>query len=271
MSTTAGPGRSELRVVLAQLTPRPGDTAANLDRLESVLAGHADAELIVFPELFLTGYDLGAVREQALNAYGPEIGRVRELARRWRTAVAVGFPEATGDGVASSLACVDTDGTLAGVYRKTHLFGRERDHFTPGDRLAVVELAGVPVGPLICFDIEFPEPARTLALAGARLLVSVAANMAPYGPDHDLASRARALDNRLPHLYVNRTGREAPFTFTGHSRAVAPDGSLTLPLGPGEQVAPARIALGTAADWPTDYLHHLRPGLYGGQSRTARR
>ncbi|WP_432198212.1 nitrilase-related carbon-nitrogen hydrolase [Streptomyces sp. bgisy027] len=270
MSAPIGPAR-ELRVVLAQLTPHPVDVVANLARLEAVVGEHAQAELMVFPELFLTGYNLDAVHELALDPHGDVIGQVRTLARHWRTAIIVGFAEMHGDKVANSLACIDSDGGLAGVYRKTHLFGRERDHFAAGDRLAVVELAGIRVGPMICFDIEFPEPARTLALDGAQLLVSVAANMEPYEPDHQLASRARALDNRLPHLYVNRTGWEVPFVFTGHSRIVAADGSVLLQLGADECVASSRVTVDAEPRELTDYLNQLRPDLYGGQLQAAPR
>lgn len=270
MTAPTGPAR-ELRVVLAQLAPHPADVVANLARLEAVVAEHAQAELIVFPELFLTGYNLDAVQEQGLDPYGDVIGQVQTLARHWRTAVMVGFAEMLNEGVANSLACIDSDGSLAGVYRKTHLFGRERDRFTVGDRLAVVELAGIRVGPMICFDIEFPEPARVLALDGAQLLVSIAANMEPYEPDHHLASRARALDNRLPHIYVNRTGWEVPFAFTGHSRLVAADGSVLLQLGSDECVASVRVPVDAEMSEPTDYLNQLRPDLYGGQLRAAPR
>ncbi|MGW6460415.1 nitrilase-related carbon-nitrogen hydrolase [Streptomyces sp. NPDC055078] len=300
MSTPAG-ARRELRVALAQLTPHPADIAADLARLEDIVGAHPEAELIVFPELFLGGYRLDSVREVALDPHGEVMGRVRAVAARWRTAVVVGFTESVGTGggsalrdsalgdgtggggalrgstgtrtdtggVANSLACVDSDGSLVDVYRKTHLFDREREHFAAGDRLGVVELAGVRVGPLICFDIEFPEPARTLALDGAQLLVGVAANMEPYEADHELASRARALDNRLPLVYVNRTGRQAPYTFTGRSRVVAPDGSVVLQLGPDEDVVCARVPVGAASGEPTDYLRLLRPDLYGGRAARA--
>ena len=60
---------------------------------------------------------------------------------------------------------------------------------------------------MICFDVEFPEVARSLAKAGANLLVTVSANMDPFGRDHDVFATARALENGVPHLYVNQVGR----------------------------------------------------------------
>ena len=140
----------------------------------------------------------------------------------------VGFAERFKDGFGNSAACIDEAGHLVAIYRKTLLFGEEAEVFKAGEEFVLVTLAGRKVAPLICFDIEFPEPARAVAAAGAELLVTASANMSPYGPDHELASRARALDNRLGHLYVNRVGTESGHRFVGGTRAVAPDGSVVI-------------------------------------------
>ncbi len=117
------------------------------------------------------------------------------------------------------MACL-APGTPPVVYRKANLFGAaERSAFVEGGELVVADVGGHRLGLLICFDVEFPETARALAAAGAKLLVTIAANMEPYGPDHALAARARALDNRRPHVYVNRTGRSR---VCGSSATAAP-------------------------------------------------
>ena len=119
----------------------------------------------------------------------------------------VGFAERTPDGLANSVACFDRDGSARGVYRKTNLFGSEAEAgFAPGTELVIVELAGRRVAPLICFDIEFPEPARQVTLAGADLLVTASANMEPYYLDHAIGTVARAHENRRPHLFANMVG-----------------------------------------------------------------
>jgi predicted amidohydrolase len=164
--------------------------------------------------------------------------------------------------VANAAACFDADGSLAGVYRKTHLFGAEAEAFTAGDEQFVVPLAGTLVAPLICFDIEFPEPARAVARAGAELLVTPSANMAPYWADHELASRARALDNRLAHLYANRVGSEGRHTFVGGSRAVGPGGEVLIEASRDDEELLV-VALGRpgAPDADVDYLRHARGEL----------
>jgi predicted amidohydrolase len=91
--------------------------------------------------------------------------------------------------------------------------------------------------------------------------VTASANMEPYGPDHALAARARALDNRIPHVYVNRVGSEAGLRFVGGSMAVAANGSVVADLGAGEAVACVEVELGPVRDPDVDYLARMRPGL----------
>lgn len=253
-----------MRALLAQLEPQPGDLTANARAVADALAAEPTADLAVFPELFLGGYDPSRAAELAVpadddGAFAP----VRDAARSHGTAVLVGFAERVGGGgVANAVACIDADGGWRATYRKTHMFGgAESTTFVAGDTLRVVGLAGRRVAPLVCFDMEFPEPARAVAVAGAELLVTVAANMEPYGADHALAARARALDNRLPHLYVNRVGAEAGLRFVGGSLAVAADGSVIADLGAAPAVAAVELDLAPAPDADVDYLARLRADL----------
>ena len=244
--------------MLAQLAAVTADVDANTRRVEDALERHPEVEIAVFPELFLCGYALGEVERGALPRDAPELARIGEAAARHGTAVVVGFAEAHEDGLANAAACFDEHGTLVGVYRKTQLFGAERRWFAPGDELLVVPLAGRRVGVLICFDIEFPEPARQLALAGADLLVTASANMQPYYSEHELASRARALDNRLPHLYANLVGMSEGLEFVGGSRAVGPDGEVLAESAHArEELLVAPVAAPGRPDAPVDYLSLL--------------
>jgi predicted amidohydrolase len=252
-----------LRVLLAQLAPAGGAVDANVSRLEDIVRAHPSADLAVFPELFLTGYTAGTTAPLSRGLDDPVVERVRAAALECGTAIIAGFAErGAGDAIHNAALCVDHDGALAAVHRKTYLFGEgERRSFVAGEHLHVIELAGRRIAPLICFEIEFPEPARAVAQAGAELLVTIAANMAPYGHDHDLASRARALDNRTPHAYVNRVGDEAGLTFVGGSQIVDADGRLLASAGTGETIIVRDVALSPAQVGDTDYLRRLQPQL----------
>jgi predicted amidohydrolase len=256
-----------VNVALAQLRPTLRGTAENLGTITRLIEENADADLIVFPELFLGGYTTRAPEELALDQDSPEVQRLAATAREHSTAVILGAPERLIEGVSNSAICVDERGELVGCYRKTHLFGDERGVFVAGDELLVVEIGGLKAGLMICFDVEFPEVARSLALAGAELLVTVSANMDPFGRDHDVFAVARAIENGLPHLYVNQVGAGEAFTFAGGTMAVSADGDRLAEAGAsGEAVVRLRldIAIGNPArpdELKPNYLKEMRGSL----------
>ena len=246
--------------LLAQLESALRNPRANAERAAEALAAHPEAGLAVFPELFLSAYDLRSLDETARPADCDELAAVAEAAARTATAVVIGFAERGGRGsLFNSVACIDRDGSPAGVYRKAQLFAGERTVFRAGRELRIVQLAGLAVAPLICFDVEFPELPRSLACAGAELLVTASANMEPYGADHELATRARALENRLPHLYANAVGTIGRLSFVGRSRSVSPSGEVLAEAGAGEALLVAPVETAGAVDESIDYLRQL-PG-----------
>ena len=258
--------RREINVTLAQLTPALRDTAENVQIVRKVVAEHSDADLVVFPELFLSGYTTSRPDELAIDPRGPEVEHIARAARENGTAVIFGAPERVSAGIANSAICVDRRGEVAGSYRKTHLFGDERAVFVAGDELLIVDLDDLKVGLMICFDVEFPEVARSLAQAGADLLVTISANMEPFGRDHEIFSTARALENSLTHLYVNQVGQGERFTFEGGTMAVSADGDRLAEVGKAEGAC--RVSLDLSArsgDRPEalrpKYLQEMRGAL----------
>jgi predicted amidohydrolase len=249
-----------MKVVMAQIEPVYG-AAGDAERVSRIIECHPDADLALFPELCLGGYSTGDPSAVALAMDSPEIKVIRSACSANRTAAIVGFTErldGEGNRFGNSAACIDEDGRLVAVYRKANLFGpAEREAFAPGGELRVIELCGRRFGLMICFDTEFPEPARQLCEAGAEVLVTIAANMRPYEDDHRLATRARALDNRRHHLYVNRVGSEVGHRFVGHSRAVGPDGSVLRELGDLEGVLRIEFDPLLDSDSDTDYLDQV--------------
>ncbi|MEA2364373.1 MAG: 5-aminopentanamidase [Thermoleophilaceae bacterium] len=251
-----------MHVTLAQLAPRSRDVRANLTRACELISGRAPTDLLVLPELFLSGYQLSDVEPLAVELDGPEVHELREAARNAGVAVVVGAAERSGGAVANSALCIDAAGELAGVYRKTHLFGAERDAYVAGDELVPVRLGERVLGVMICFDMEFPEVARTLARRGADLLVTISANSPPFELDHDVFARARALENGLPHVYVNRAGEEDGLPFSGGSMALDPDARVLVEAGAeGEAVVVAEVGEPGRRDPRTRYLELVRDEL----------
>jgi len=252
-----------MEALLAQMACRIGDVNGNVDRAVEAIREHPDADIAVFPELFLGGYTYRDLAGLSVRPDGPELGAVATAAAETGTAVVIGFAEEAGGRFYNSSACIDEHGALAGVYRKTYLFESERAAgFTDGEELLIVELAGRRVAPLICFDIEFPEPARQAMLAGAEVFVTSSANMDPFYLDHEIGSRARAHENRRPHLYANMVGRGDGLTFVGGSRSIAPTGEVLVEAGrEREELLLVPVAEPGGVDWRTDYPRWLRPPL----------
>jgi predicted amidohydrolase len=251
-----------MRALLAQLEPA-GTPDENAGRAAEIIRSRgAVVDLIAFPELYLTGYDLGRVASVAIALDSAPLAAIREAAADAATAVAVGLAERRGRAIANTAVLIDERGAILAPYRKTHLFGAEEGAFERGDELIVAELGGARIGTMICFDMEFPETARELARAGAELLLTVSANMESFYGDHLIASQARALDNRLPHLYVNRCGSEAGLRFIGGSRAVRPDGTVAAEAERDrESLLEADVDRPGADDDRVDYLAQLRDDL----------
>jgi predicted amidohydrolase len=254
-----------VNIALAQLSPRLRRTEANIETMRRVVADYPEADLIVFPELYVSGYVLDGIEELALHPDSPELQSIADIARENSTALIFGAPERVEGGVANSAFCVDERGTVAAVYRKVQLFGGdESDAFVAGEELIVVELCGVKIGLMICFDVEFPEVARALARGGADLFVTISANMEPFGNDHAVFCSARALENGLPHVYVNQVGPAGDLNFVGGSTIVSADGELDVQAGSSEEELPSvRLLLPARSNVRQDYLSELRTPLPG--------
>ena len=244
-----------------------GEVAANLAVVERVTAEAAagGAGLVVFPEMFLTGYNIGAaVRELAEPSDGPSLAALGEIAQKAGTAIVCGYPERAGDRLFNSAVFLDAEGETLANYRKSQLFGAfEMAYFTPGSQLVISEFGGIKVGFLICYDIEFPEPARHLAQAGVQLLLVPTALMAPGVPVARRVVPSRACENQIFVAYANRPGREGDLDYVGESCIVGPNGDDLARAAEGEALIMAEIdpAAITACRRDYDYLADLRSDL----------
>ncbi|MFJ8002387.1 carbon-nitrogen hydrolase family protein [Streptomyces sp. NPDC096310] len=268
-----------LRTALLQSPGRPGSVDGGLRVLDEAAgrAAAAGAGLLVCPEMFLTGYAIGdAVPRLAETADGPGSAAVAEIAVRHGLAVLYGYPERDPDPASGALynsaQLIGPDGGRLANYRKTHLFGGyERAWFTPGEHPVVqAELAGLRLGIMICYDVEFPENVRAHALAGTDLLLVPTAQMHPFEFVAESMVPVRAFENQMYVAYVNRTGREgAPeegdvFEFVGLSCLAGPDGAVRARAGRGEELLLGEVdgALLAASRAANPYLADRRPGLY---------
>jgi predicted amidohydrolase len=260
MSTTT-------RVAAWQCQPGPLDVAGNLRRLDAICAQAAaqQVEVLVTPEMFTSGYGLtpDQVLSLAEDAGGPTEDAVAQIARRHRLAIVYGHPERAAGGAYNAATMIGPDGVVRGRHRKVHLFGDvDRRLFVPNPgRPSTFDFDGARVGILICYDVEFPEAVRRLAVDGARTVLVPTANMAGFEVVQQVLVRARACENGCGVVYANYCGADDLFEYNGLSLICGPDGEVLAQAGAqGEQLVIADLPGESAGT----YLADRRADLYAG-------
>ena len=256
-----------VRVAVMQTTPA-SDVDHNLHRLADALttAARLSADVLVTPEMFVSGYAIGAdaVRAAARPVDGEHTERIASMAAAAGVAVVAGLPELADHQVFNTAVLISATGTLVTSYRKSHLYGHlDHSQFAPGDTLSeVVELAGLRVALAICFDIEFPEVARTLTRRGAHAILVPTANW--LETVNTRLVPARAAENGTSVVYANYCGAEGPKRYCGSSCVVDPWGNDVVRTADDEAVLVGQITADACVEARSriDYLGQRRPELY---------
>jgi len=237
-----------LRLALVQQTASL-DPAENRDLLGTVAERlEPDTDLVLLPEAFMR--DFGSpgsdIAEFAEPMDGPFVQRLTQLAAEQRTTVVAGMFEVSDDPQRpfNTLAVVDAGG-LRASYRKIHLYdsfgSKESDRLSAGElKPVLVEVGGLSVGLMTCYDLRFPELARDLVARGAEVLVAPSAWVAGEGKVLHWRTlvTARAIENTA---YVAAVGQPGP-RYTGHSLVVGPAGELVAEVGDGDRVLTASVS-----------------------------
>lgn len=259
-------------VSLLQYCPRVLDVDANLAQIESMLEG-IETDLLVLPELAATGYVFASLDEVDRVAEAFPSGRssqfFHDLAARKNISIVYGFTEKADGAYYNSAALVNPDGSHH-LYRKVHLFDREKLFFTPGDRPFDIAAAknGVQVGLMVCYDWQFPEAARSLALKGAQIICHPANLVLPWCQQ---AMLTRSLENRVFTITANRTGTETnagiSLSFTGQSQITGTKGEVLLRMdavqeGIASVVIDPSLALDKSTTSRNDAFADRRPEMY---------
>lgn len=262
-----------LTVAIAQDVFVPGDIEQNLATIQRHVTQAADSgvDLLVLPELATSGYFTDPeIVDLAEPIDGPCVRAVQAMAERAGIAVCFGYPELpTPEGhVFNSAALIAADGSILANHRKTHLWADEVKRFTPADQaVTIAELGGLKVGVLICYEVEFPELVRNLALAGVDLVI-VPTAVADFGTSDAFTKQivgARATENNVFIAYANHAGLIDGMVSIGGSLIAAPlcRTLAAADAGPAFHVATLERAQLVDARSRLPYLADRRPELYG--------
>lgn len=227
--------KKKFLIALAQISCQRGDKKANIRRIEeyAAKAKQDGAELVIFPELSLTGY---TVRDELFDLAevipGPSTNAVIKIAKKHETHIVFGMPELsekTQATIYNSAVLVGPEGYI-GKYRKIHLpthsVFEEKRYFRPGYHVGAFSTGIGKIGLIICYDIFFPEVCRLTRLEGAQIIVCVSASPAVRKSFFETLTVARAIENAAFLAYVNLVGIEDGLQFWGGSRLIAPNGKI---------------------------------------------
>lgn len=227
--------KEKIKIALAQISCKRGDKAENIKKIEREVtkAKQQGAELVIFPELSLTGYTMrDQIYELAETIPGPSTTVLEKLAKKTGTYIVFGMPELsekTQATIYNAAVLVGPNGFI-GKYRKmylpTHSVFEEKRYFRPGYQTAVFETELGKIGLIICYDIFFPEVSRLARLKGAQLIVCISASPATRRTFFETLTAARAIENTAFLAYVNLVGIEDGLQFWGGSRLIGPNGKV---------------------------------------------
>lgn len=229
----------KLKIVLSQLSCKAGDKESNLKKIEDSIeqAYYLKADILVLPEMFLTGFvPKERMKTLAEPRDGDSLKRVQQVLKKYPMHLVYTFPEYVSDDLIYNTTCfINNQGIPLEFYRKVHLFDSERLIVKRGHEWISVMVDGLKIGLLTCYDIEFPEASRALALRGVNLLLVPSANMMPYEHRHRTFITSRAIENHVFIAYCNIVGKSERYEYLGQSAVVTPLGEVIMDLGDNEE------------------------------------
>ncbi len=218
-----------MKIGYVQNSPIFGEKQQNFKEISYLLKG-IKADLIVLPEFFAIGYAFTS-KEEAARFAETDQGKTAEFLKKISAStgavVVGGFVEKNNAKIYNAAMTVYKSKVI-NVYRKIHLFNKETQWFSSGNTpLPVLNIKGMKIGIMVCFDWFFPEVSRTLALRGAQVIAHPANLVLPYCQN---AMVTRCLENRVFAVTANRIGNEKrgddEFTFTGGSQITSFEGKI---------------------------------------------
>lgn len=226
----------QLTISLGQMDVRLGEPAQNLATMAALTAEAAQrgSDVVVFPELWSTGYDLENAERHAAPVNAGIFAQTAALAKQHRLHILGScLSQLPTGGYGNTAVWFTPAGEAAGVYSKIHLFRlmQEEQFLTSGSGLTLAQTPWGLAGLTICYDLRFPELFRAYALAGAKLVFVPAEWPHPRLSHWQTLLRARAIENQMFIVACNRVGVSKDTHFCGHSAIIDPWGETVISGG----------------------------------------
>ncbi len=261
----------KIKVAVTQMDCKMGDVRANLGTIERLAnsVSRQNPDIICFPELAPTGYSLNRNWiKYAETVPGQTTDELCKIASEISSYLVCGIDEldSRSGKIYDSAILISPSGKLRGTYRKVHLWDKERKFFVHGDNFPTFQTKFGKIGIGICYDIEFPEAARALAINGAKLLFFPSAEMSPMENHIDTYAKSRAAENCCFVAFSNRSGTEHKTHFFGRSQIVSPlckvlaRTTINFPVA----IAEVDLSLLESVRPKLPYLSQLVPEAYSG-------
>jgi predicted amidohydrolase len=245
-----------MKIAAAQISCALGDFNANLRKIRdfTALAKKSGAELIVFPEMVDTGYSMPVIQKHAKKWSEGAVSDLQKIAKEISIDIVAGISDRDGASIFNAQVLVNALGEVVAKYRKTHLVTAapldERVCLSPGNEFVSCKIEKFNVGLSICYDLRFPEMARTLVVEhGANVIVNSSAWPVVRAEHLRILALARAVENQSYFIIANRVGTDDGVTFCGSSVIVDPSGAILAAASPDrEELIQAEISEQVIAD-----------------------
>lgn len=259
-----------MTISLAQMQVHPGDTTRNLSAFERLAkeAARRKSNIVVFPELWSTGYVLDEAKEYASELSKGVFAKISEVATENKIVIVGSVLEKRGLEVANSAPLFAPNGRMMGIYRKIHLFRLfdEDKYLQPGSSSLVLDLPWGGTGLAICYDLRFPELFRRYAAQENAKLIIIPAEWPRERIDHwRTLLQARAIENQCYIIACNAAGESGETVMGGHSMIVDPWGRIVVEAGDDPQLLTADIDLDTVKEVRSHMtvFKDMRHDIYG--------
>ena len=225
-----------MKIGVVQMECDLGNVDANMEKVSfySSKASQEGFDLVVFPEMVDTGYNMETISQNASfwdeNSKNCPFSIIKNLGKKNNIHIICNISEKEDDKIYNTTLVVNSDGEMIGKYRKNHLADypplNEGSCITPGENLEIVEINNIKFGLLTCYDLRFPEISRALVLKGADALILCSAWPFPRLIHWNTLIRARAIENQIYFIASNRVRTDGTVTFCGSSRIIDPYGVI---------------------------------------------